>query len=121
MNAYTAAIELDPKNAGYLSARSAIYLKMNQPSDAMSDCVKALELLDVEDDIITQDLITESSSEKEARRKSKLKLYIRKGAAALAMGDTKTSHNSYKLALDLEPKNPELLENVSSLSKLIKP
>ena len=118
MNAFTAAIELDPKNVGYLSSRSAIYLKMNCPLEAMSDCNSALLIMDQEDEIIVQELITESDSEKSKRLKSRLKLYIRKGAAALAMGDTQTSYNNYKMALDLEPKNPELKENVSSLSKL---
>ncbi len=121
LNAFTTAIELDSKNVGYLSSRSAVFLKQNRPSDAMSDCIKALSILALEDEIIIQDLITESDKEKEARRKSKVKLYIRQGAAALAMGDTKTSLNSYKTALNLEPQNQELLENVSNLSKLIKP
>jgi Flp pilus assembly protein TadD len=119
LNAFTTAIELDSKNVGYLSSRSAVYLKLGRPSDTMSDCIKALELLAQEDEIIIQDLITESVTEKESRRKSKLKLYIRQGAAALAMGDNKTSLNSYKKALELEPNNHELIENVSNLSKLI--
>ena len=86
----------------------------------MSDCMNALSILDQEEDIINQDLINESPKEREERRKSRLKLYVRKGAAALAMGDAKTAYKDYKQALDLDPKNEELLNNVSSLLKLSK-
>ena len=85
----------------------------------MADCISALSILDQEDEIITQDLITESANEKEKRRISKVKLFIRKGAAALAMGDTQTSLKSYKMALDLEPNNLELQENVNNLQSAV--
>ena len=101
----------------YLSNRAACYLKLDKPSDAMADCTKALELLTKEEELLMNELVSESASEKAARLKSRIKLLVRKGAAALAMGDLKSGLKEYKTALTLDPRNEELVENVENLEK----
>jgi tetratricopeptide (TPR) repeat protein len=124
LNAYTAALELDPSNVGfvffqlmfrYLSNRSACHLKLNSPSDAFKDTMMALDYLAREEELLKQQLIEEDAQDRSMRIRTKIKVYLRKGAAQLAMGNKKGAIEDYQAASNLDPSNEEIKKNLKEI------
>jgi len=79
---YTEAIAIDPKNHVYFSNRSAAFLKMNKPLEAVEDAVKAIEI-----------------------KPTWAKGYSRKGAALYSLNRMEEAKICYEEAVKLDPNN----------------
>lgn len=88
---FTEAIELDGKNAVYYSNRSAAYLSSGKIDEALSDAKKAVNL-----------------------RPDWGKAYSRKGAALFWKKRYSEAIDTYRLGLEKEPTNAQLLEGLQS-------
>ncbi|KAI8589620.1 hypothetical protein BDZ88DRAFT_417453 [Geranomyces variabilis] len=114
VNAYTAALDLDPHNLPCLSNRAACHLQLSQCSACIADCMAALALLDQEEAAIVEKMIDDNGAE--MRRKARVKLLVRMGTAKAREAQTKGAGLSeYEQALKLDPKNEALKNDLHAL------
>jgi len=93
-NAFTAAIQMDPKMAVLYSNRAACHLRVNDFYAAASDCSKALILL---------------TPPVDENKRSRLIAYSRRAAALSGVGDLESALNDIDQALALDPANESLM------------
>ncbi|KAJ3163769.1 Dynein assembly factor 4, axonemal [Geranomyces variabilis] len=114
VNAYTAALDLDPHNLPCLSNRAACHLQLSEFSACIADCMAALALLDQEEVAIVEKMIDDNGAE--MRRKARVKLLVRMGTAKAREAQTKESGLSeYEQALKLDPRNEALKDDLHAL------
>lgn len=102
INAFTAAISLDPSQAILYSNRAACHLKMNDPSACAHDSTKALSLL---------------TPPVPANAKSRLLAYTRRAAAMTSLGNHAMALLDFEEALKLDPNNDSLLADISRIRR----
>ena len=83
--------------------------------DTVQDCTEAIKLLDREQELIVEQLISQDSNEMEKRRKLRVKLLARKGIATYKMGNVKGGISDLTGALQMDPMNAELRENIQQM------
>ena len=110
-------MEGDASNYHLYGNRAACHLKLQSPSKAHQDCCKALELIKREEDILREELIQDDIQSRESRNRSKLKLFLRRGAAEVDMGNIAGARRDFESALTLDPNNPEIMSNLKTLTK----
>lgn len=81
--------------------------------------MSALEILEKEQDILMEQLVSESLEEQVKRHKSKLKVLLRKGAAQQSMGNLKGALTDFQAALAMDPQNTEILTSLVGLQSII--
>ncbi|KAI9003562.1 hypothetical protein BC832DRAFT_82661 [Gaertneriomyces semiglobifer] len=113
VNAYTAALDLDPTNVTCLSNRAACHLHLKAYQACIDDCVGALSMLAKEEAHLRDQLIEDGGVEQ--RRKSRVKLLVRMGTAKAAMGDRGSAVKQYQEALKLDPLNDQLRSDLERL------
>ncbi|KAJ3185845.1 Dynein assembly factor 4, axonemal [Gaertneriomyces sp. JEL0708] len=113
VNAYTAALDLDPSNVTCLSNRAACHLHLKAHQACIDDCVGALSVLAKEEAYLRDQLIEDGGVEQ--RRKSRVKLLVRMGTAKAAMGDRGSALKQYQEALKLDPLNDQLRSDLERL------
>ncbi|KAJ3044803.1 Dynein assembly factor 4, axonemal [Rhizophlyctis rosea] len=114
VNAYTAALDLDPENISCLSNRAACHLQLSQPNLCITDCTRVLTLLQKEEDLAIAQL-ADTPEAVERRRKAGLKVLLRRGAAKVAAGDMDGGRGDYEQALALDPKNDDVKTDLIKL------
>lgn len=117
VNAYTAALDIEPTNLTCLSNRAACHLQMDSYDLCTRDCTAALSLLDKEEDTIRDQLVEDGGAEQ--RRKSRVKLLVRMGTAKLRAEDLEGGIYAYEKALELDPRNDQLRNDVQNLRQQI--
>jgi len=101
-NAFTAAIQMDPKMPVLYSNRAACHLKVNDYYAAASDCSKALVLL---------------TPPVEDNKRSRLIAYSRRSAALAGVGDLESALNDLNDALQLDPSNASLMADKAKIER----
>jgi len=100
VNAFTAAVTLDPKMAPLYSNRAAAHMKMNDFHAGAQDCSKAISLL---------------TPPVDANRRSRLIAYSRRAAALSALEDYESAINDIQIAISLDPENTSLAADLATL------
>lgn len=100
INAFTAAVTLDPKMAPLYSNRAAAHMKMNDFHAGAQDCSMAIRLL---------------TPPVEANRRSRLIAYSRRAAALSALEDFESAINDIQQAIRLDPENASLASDLATL------
>ncbi|KAJ3147002.1 Dynein assembly factor 4, axonemal [Geranomyces michiganensis] len=114
VNAYTAALDLDPHNLPCLSNRAACHLQLSDYSACIADCAAGLALLDQEDVAIIEKMMEDNGAE--MRRKARVKLLVRMGTAKVREAQIQGAGLAeYQQALELDPKNEALKADLCSL------
>ena len=100
IESYSAAIELQPRNAVFLSNRAICYLKLERFDDAEIDCTRAL-----------------------SADPRNTKAYFRRGTARVGLGKLEEAKFDFESVLDLEPNNgmaKQELERISETCRISK-
>ena len=100
VNAFTAAVTLDPKMAPLYSNRAAAHMKMHDFHAGAQDCSKAISLL---------------TPPVDANRRSRLIAYSRRAAALSALEDYESAINDIQIAISLDPENTSLAADLATL------
>ncbi|XJO77113.1 hypothetical protein BDV3_001741 [Batrachochytrium dendrobatidis] len=121
LNAFTAAIDLDPLSANLYANRAACFLHLSNATDCISDCTIALGLISKEEDLLKEQLVDPVAYDQETgnqRRRLKVKLLVRRGTArSNLVGDIKRGLADYQDALKLDPENPDLETDIAALKE----
>lgn len=105
INAFTAAIALDPKNHAVFSNRAACHIAQGDFHAAGADCSKALSLL---------------TPPVESNARSRLIAHSRRGAALAALGCPEMAIVDLREASKLDPTNTSISEDIAGLEQKIK-
>jgi serine/threonine-protein phosphatase 5 len=95
-DAYTRAIDLNPRVAAYFSNRSFTELKLEEYGSAIADADKALEL-----------------------DRTFIKAYYRRGAAHMALGKTKEARADFKTVVKIKPNDKDAQAKLKECEKAI--
>ncbi|KND03858.1 uncharacterized protein SPPG_01312 [Spizellomyces punctatus DAOM BR117] len=117
VNAYTAALDIDPSNFTCLSNRAACHLQLNAYDACVQDCTTALSLLSKEEEAIREETVEDVHADD--RRKSRVKMLVRIGTAKVRSGELKAGLEEYQRALQLDPRNEMLQRDVENLMQSI--
>jgi len=112
INAYSAALEVDPDLPNVLSNRAACYLCLGQLQKCIDDCTAALKKLP------TQDEVPNLPSEQVKYTKLKIRLFIRRGTSSCQLAKYEAGLSDYNSALILDPKNQLLQFDVKRIAVL---
>ncbi|KAI8822538.1 uncharacterized protein EV422DRAFT_524364 [Fimicolochytrium jonesii] len=116
INAYSAALKLDPDSLPCLSNRAASYLHLSQHDSCIKDCTAALDLLSREEKNIIEKMINDTPAAKEQRRISRVKSLVRRGAASLKSGKRTEAVKDYTEACGIDPRNEGLKDDLAVLT-----
>ena len=94
-------------------------MKLEEPSKCILDCSKGLETIEREEEIIKNE-IKQDDGCTDQRRKQKIKLFVRRGAAYAHLpssneADMALAIKDYESALALEPDNQSIKLDLESL------
>ncbi|KAJ3300077.1 Dynein assembly factor 4, axonemal [Borealophlyctis nickersoniae] len=118
VNAYTAALEIDPANLVCLSNRAACHLHLFHAPSCIADCTTALSFITTQESTLRDQLVQDAEGD-ETRRKMRVKLLARRGAAKVTLGDVKGAKEDYKAAVELDPRNEGVKEDLERLSETV--
>eukprot|EP00729_Bicosta_minor_P007842 gene7842-12593_t len=102
INAFTAAVTLDPNMAPLYSNRAAAHMKMSDFHACAQDCSKAISLL---------------TPPVEDNKRSRLIAYSRRAAALSALEDYESAINDIQQAIALNPDNESLADDLKTLQQ----
>ncbi|KAJ3052827.1 Dynein assembly factor 4, axonemal [Rhizophlyctis rosea] len=119
INAYTAALQLDPKNLTCLSNRAASHLHLSNHAPCISDCDQALSLLKEEELFLIENL-SDTPEASEKRRKATGKILLRRGAAKAGAGNLEGAKVDYEKALELDPRNDAVKADLVRLESVVR-
>ena len=96
LDCYTKAIEIDPKDPILYSNRSAMHLNLSEFDQALADAEKAISI-----------------------KSDYAKAYLRKGKALEGLNKVEEALNAYKLGLEKDQSNAQLLEASKQLEETL--
>lgn len=123
VNAYSCALEIDPKMASCLSNRAACFLKLGHHDRCVQDCDEALSVLkqEREEELALAQREGFSDEPKEFRRTKEMrkKLHIRKGTALRHQEQYTPALAEYQRAQELAPNDDDLKADCARLLCLV--
>ncbi|KAJ3252855.1 Dynein assembly factor 4, axonemal [Chytriomyces hyalinus] len=117
INAYTAALDLDPQFSSCLSNRAVCHLKLGAYNDCIQDCTAALSVTNQEHEILSDRDPVAAMSAKPAHDAVQVKVYVRRAAALNLLGRVADAVKDYERAIALDPRNDELKEDLARLKE----
>ncbi|KAJ3231217.1 Dynein assembly factor 4, axonemal [Chytriomyces hyalinus] len=117
INAYTAALDLDPQFSSCLSNRAVCHLKLGAYNDCIQDCTAALSVTDQEHEILSDRDPVAAMSAKPAHDAAQVKVFVRRAAALNLLGRVADAVKDYERAIALDPRNDELKEDLARLKE----
>ncbi|KAI8827588.1 hypothetical protein BJ741DRAFT_629778 [Chytriomyces cf. hyalinus JEL632] len=117
INAYTAALDLDPQFSSCLSNRAVCHLKLGAYNECIQDCTLALSVTNQEHEILSDRDSVAAMSAKPAHDAVQVKVYVRRAAALNLLGRVSDAVKDYEKAIALDPRNDELKEDLARLTE----
>ncbi|TPX50745.1 hypothetical protein CcCBS67573_g10070 [Chytriomyces confervae] len=117
VNAYTAALDLDPQFSSCLSNRAVCHLKLGAYNECIQDCTAALSVTNQEHEILSDRDPVAAMSAKPAHDAAQVKVFVRRAAALNLLGRVADAVKDYERAIALDPRNDELKEDLARLKE----
>ncbi|KAJ3071100.1 Dynein assembly factor 4, axonemal [Podochytrium sp. JEL0797] len=119
INAYTAALEIEPTLIACLTNRAICHLKLSTYPSCIQDCTLALDLLTTEHDRKMDRDPMKQMPHVPAFNATRVKLLVRRAAAMVKMGEVDKAAKDYEVAVGLDPKNAEVKADWESLMQSV--
>ncbi|KAI8833641.1 hypothetical protein BJ741DRAFT_690868 [Chytriomyces cf. hyalinus JEL632] len=117
INAYTAALDLDPQFSSCLSNRAVCHLKLGAYNECIQDCTLALSVTNQEHEILSDRDPVAAMSARPAHDAVQVKVFVRRAAALNLLGRVIDAVKDYEKAIALDPRNDELKEDLARLKE----